>query len=209
MAALQIEVFSDVTCPWCFIGTRRLADALATVDGGADAVVTHRPFLLNPDVPAEGIDLAAHLGAKYGRDPGEMFAVVRTAAERSGLDLDPLRQPRTYPTIAAHTLLRHAEARGTAPALLDALFGAYFQDVRNVADPDVLAEVGGTHGFAPDEVRHLITDVAELARTREEAGRAARLGIRGVPHFVFSETLEFSGAQAPEVFQAALKQAAA
>jgi predicted DsbA family dithiol-disulfide isomerase len=208
MATVQIEVFSDITCPWCFIGTRRLADALAAWDGDG-AVVTHRPFLLNPDVPAEGIDLAAHLGAKYGRDPRAIFQVVRTAAEREGLDLDPLRQPRTYQTVAAHTLLRHAETRGTALALLDALFVAYFQEARNIADTDVLAEVGAAHGFEADEVRRLVTDAAELARTREEAGHAPRRGIHGVPHFVFNGALAFSGAQALEVYQAALRQAAA
>ena len=209
MPTVTIEIYSDITCPWYFIGTRRLADALALVDDGSQATVTHRPFLLNPDAPVEGLDLAAHLGEKYRRDPHELFHLVEAAAERSGIDLDLSAQPMTYPTIAAHTLLRHAGPRGTEWPLLDALFEAYFLAGRNIADHGVLAEVASAHGFAPDEARRLVGDQAELSLTRRQADQALALGIRGVPHFVFGDTLSFSGAQAPEVFQAALRQALA
>lgn len=209
MPTLTIEVHSDITCPWCFIGTRRLADALATLDGGAAVTVRHRPFLLKPDAPAEGIDLAAYLRQKYRRDPRELFQMVETAAAGSSLDLDLSRQPRIYPTVAAHTLLRHAERFGTAAALLDALFETYFLEGRNIADFDVLLDVAAAHGFDRAEARWLAADPDELARTRDEAGRALELGIRGVPHFVFGGTLSLSGAHPPEVFLAALRQALA
>lgn len=209
MPALTIEIYSDITCPWCFIGTRRLADVLASLEAGADTAVTHRPFLLNPDAPAEGLDLATHLREKYRRDPHDLFRMVEVAAERTGIDLDLSRQPMAYPTVAAHTLLRHAAPKGTARPLLDALFEAYFLAGRNIADQGVLAEVASAHGFTPDEVNRIVGSEADLALTRSEASAALAQGIRGVPHFTFGETVSFSGAQAPEVFDAAIRQALA
>jgi predicted DsbA family dithiol-disulfide isomerase len=209
MSALNIEIYSDITCPWCFIGTRRLADVLATLDPGADITVTHRPFLLNPDAPAEGLNLALHLSEKYQRDPSDLFRVVETAAEHSGIDLDLSKQPMTYPTVAAHTLLRHAGRKHTEQALLEALFEAYFIAGQNITDLGVLAATASAHGFTSDEVQAIVTAEAELVITRREAERALALGIRGVPHFVFGQALSFSGAQAPEVFQEAIQQALA
>jgi predicted DsbA family dithiol-disulfide isomerase len=206
MRPMTIEIFSDITCPWCFIGTRRLADAVARVDAGADVTVVHRPFLLNPDAPSEGLNLAAHLQEKYQRDPRDLFRMVETAAERSGLVLDLSVQSMTYPTVAAHTLLRHARPKDTERLLLDALFEAYFLAGRNIADHGVLAEIASAHGFTLDEARRLLEDEAELGVTRSLADQTLALGISSVPHFVFGDSLSFSGAQAPEVFEAALRK---
>jgi predicted DsbA family dithiol-disulfide isomerase len=209
MRPLTIEIYSDITCPWCLIGNRRLDDVLATLDIAADPILVHRPFLLNPDVLPEGINLAEHLGAKYRRDPQEMFRVVETAADLSGIDLELARQPMTYPTVAAHTLLRHAEPKGTGRALLTAFFDAYFVAARNIADVDVLAEVAEAHGFTADAARGITSDASELALTRREAEQAIMRGIRSVPHFVLGETVSISGAQAPETFESAIHQALA
>jgi predicted DsbA family dithiol-disulfide isomerase len=138
-----------------------------------------------------------------------MFAVVEKAARDSGLELDLTKQPTMYPTLAAHTLLRHAVERGTQVALMQALYQAYFIEAQNIADPEVLAALGAQHGFSHDEARRLVTDAVELLATQREADVAVQRGVRGVPLFVFDQRLAVSGAQRPQTLRAALSQALA
>ena len=203
---LQIDVFSDIVCPWCFIGMRRLESVLDSF--GEDVELRHHPYVLQPDAPAEGMDLHAMLRARYGTDPAQLFERAEAAARETGIPLDLSKQRMTYSTVAAHTLLRHAQEKGTQRALADALFEAYFLEARNVADPAVLAEVTTRHGFSADEVMRLVTDETELEETRREVEEAARIGVRGVPLFIFSRRLVLSGAQPVEVFRKAVSDAA-
>jgi predicted DsbA family dithiol-disulfide isomerase len=208
MASLNIDLFTDVCCPWCFIGTRRLEQAIAELAASADVTIVHRPFLLFPETPPEGIDIAAMLRQKYGvADARQAFAPAEAAARETGFALDLEKQPRAYSTVAAHTLIRHADARGTGRAVADALYVAHFIDAKNVADPDVLAAVAAAHGFAPDEARRIVQDEGELTATRAEAGRAGALGIRGVPHAMFNGMTTISGAQPLAVFRQAITSA--
>jgi predicted DsbA family dithiol-disulfide isomerase len=201
--ALTIDVFSDVVCPWCYIGTERLEGVLAELGDQVAVTVALHPFLLDDTTPVEGVEIAAMLRQKYGADPAAMFARVEGAARESGQALELARQPRMYPTVLAHTLLRHAAAKGTQRALSRALFRANFDEGRNIADVAVLTEVAAAHGFAADEVARRLGDPAELAETRRDAAAANRGGIRGVPFFVFGGTHAVSGAQPA----ATLKQA--
>lgn len=204
--SVTIDLYSDLVCPWCFIGSERLEHVLAA-HAGPPPLVRYRPFLLQPSTPAEGIDIPDMLRRKYGVDPAVMFARVEAAARDSGIPLDLSRQPRSYPTERGHTLLRHAGERGTQRALARALFHANFIDARNIADLDTLADVASAHGFTAAEVRTLLTDETELALTRTEVGQAHRLGIRAVPFFVFADRLAVSGAQPESVLRDALAQA--
>lgn len=206
MRTLTIDVVSDVMCPWCFIGAKRLRDALAALPD-VQATVRHVPFLLDPTTPAGGVDLRARLQAKYGADPDRMFGRVEAAARESGLDLDFSRVRRTYPTAAAHTLLRHAAAKGTQRALLDALYEAYFLRGADVGTADALADIAVHHGFTREEARRLASDESELAATREEAAAVSAQGVTGVPFFVFDERLAASGAQPVEVLRGAIEEA--
>jgi len=211
MRTLSIDLFSDVVCPWCHIGTAQLDTALARLaaEDGVTATVTYHPFLLDPSTPPEGVDLVARLRSKYGADPRTMFARVEQAGRNAGLALDFTRVTRTWPTDAAHTLLRHALGRGTQRALAKALFAAHFDEARNIADPDVLAEIAARHGFTVDEARALASDDEERATTRRLATTATARGIRGVPFFVFDQRLALSGAQPPDVLVAAAREALA
>lgn len=202
---MRIDIVSDIACPWCFIGIERLERALA--ETGAAATVTLHPFLLDPDGPDSGTDIRARLRQKLGGDPAPAFAMVEKAARESGIALDFEKLRMGYPTIRAHTLLRHAVAKGTQRALSRALFSAYFLEAKNVADPAVLAEVAGPHGFSPEEVSALVSDPEELRRTREEAEHAARSGVRGVPLFLFDGRAAISGAQPEAVFREAILKA--
>lgn len=206
MSVLPIEVVSDVICPWCFIGMRRLDQALAELPR-VKATVTHRPFLLDPSTPPEGADLRERLSAKYGMDPETMFARVEAAARSSGIPLDFARVRRTPSTVAAHTLLRHALAKGTQRALLRALWDAYFLEGRDVGDASVLASIASGHGFDVDEATRLARDEQEARETRQEAAEAGRQGVTGVPFFVFGGNLAMSGAQPVEVLKEAIERA--
>jgi predicted DsbA family dithiol-disulfide isomerase len=211
MDSLAIDVFSDVICPWCFIGARRLDQALEKLKGEApdrvSARVTFRPFLLDPSTPLEGADLRARLRAKYGGDPERMFANVEAAARSSGIPLDFSKVRRTPSTIAAHTLLRHAIARETQHDLAMALFDAYFLEGKDLGDPAQLAAVAAEHGFDADDAVTITTDERELRKTRHEAGDAVGRGIRAVPFFDFGGRATVSGAQPPDVLREVIVKA--
>ena len=209
MKTVQVDLFSDVNCPWCFIGARRLAKVADELKDEIQVEVRHHPYRLMPEATEEGLELAKHLKARYGQDPRPMFDRVEAAARDAGIDLDLSKQKYAYDTTSAHTLLRHAGPRGTQAALADALFVAHFQDARNVADGAVLAEIASRHGFTPAEVEALLADDAELAQTHDEMRVASEAGVQGVPLFVLDNRFSLSGAQPEEVFQRALRQAAA
>src|SRR5690554_6204134 len=122
MTTVQVDLFSDVNCPWCFIGARRLAKVADELKDEVQVEVRHHPFPLMPEATEEGLDLVDHLRQRYGGDPRPMFARVEAAAREAAIDLDLSKQKYAYDTTAAHTLLRHAESRGTQAALADALF---------------------------------------------------------------------------------------
>jgi predicted DsbA family dithiol-disulfide isomerase len=158
-------------------------------------------------VPPEGVSIPEKLRKKYGVDPRQLWGRVEAAARESGIALDLSLQPMMYPTAAAHTLVRHADAKGTQRALASAIFRAYFLDAANISDVGTLAGVAEQHGFTRDEALELASAEPELELTREEAISAAQGGIRGVPFFVFAGQLAVSGAQSVSVLQAAIRQA--
>jgi predicted DsbA family dithiol-disulfide isomerase len=133
--------------------------------------------------------------------------MVEDAARESGIPLDLMKQPFSYPTAAGHTLIRHAKDKGTQPALAKALHEAYFLLGQNIASRAVLVDIATRHGFTEDEATRLVEDEQELAITRSEAELAAARGIRGVPFFVFGDRLAVSGAQPVAVLQQAIREA--
>src|SRR5690606_24056924 len=126
----KIDVFTDIVCPWCLVGSIRLDRALAKLPADIQVEVENLPFYLDPDTPAEGVVVADMLRQKYGRDPKGLWERVEGEARMSGIDLDLSLQPRSYPTAKAHTLVRVANARGTGHALANAITAAYFLDHR-------------------------------------------------------------------------------
>ncbi|HXU01089.1 MAG TPA: DsbA family oxidoreductase [Polyangia bacterium] len=202
---LQIDLFADVVCPWCFLGSERLERVLTSL--GQPARVVHHPFMLDPNTPPEGDDVPARLRRKYRVPPEQLWARLEAEARKSDLQLDLSKQRWSYPTARAHTLIRHAAAKGTQRALVRALYQAYFQDARNIHDPATLADIAAPHGFDSDEVTRLTTDQGELAETHEEARAAAAAGVDGVPLFVFGQRLAVAGAQPEIVIKGAIEQA--
>jgi predicted DsbA family dithiol-disulfide isomerase len=203
---LKIDVFTDVVCPWCLVGSARLDKAIADLPDDIEVVMENHPFYLDPNTPAEGVVVADMLREKYGRDPKEMWARVEDEARKAGVELDLSQQPRMYPTKKAHTITRLAKPLGIQHELANAIANAYFLEHRQINDDNVLADIAAEYGFDRGDAIDAMNDENELAITEQLAVDAAAQGIRGVPFFVFGEKYALSGAQPDEVFQRALQQ---
>ncbi len=202
----EIDVFSDFVCPWCLIGTHRLTRVIDDLGMTGTTRIKYRPFMLDPNTPAEGKNIPDELRRKYGRDPAPMFARVEAEARASGIRLVLAKQPLMFPTARAHTLMQHTPVEGQH-ALAKALFEAYFLEGRNISDPAILVELGVAHGHTAEAVAGWVNDPEELAATRREAEQAARMGIQGAPFFIVDSALAISGAQPEDAFRRALLQA--
>lgn len=201
---IKIDVFSDPACPWCLVGLARLDKALAALPGDVAAEIVHHPFLLDANAPAEGEDVVEMLRAKYGRDPYEAWDRLEAEAKTSGVDLDMRKQKMRYASGPAEALIMAAE-KGVQHKLARALGDAYYLEARNIADPEVLADVAAGFGFSRDEAIAIATEPARQTAITQAAAEAAAQGINGVPFFIFQGKYALSGAQPEEVFARALE----
>lgn len=201
---LKIDVFTDVVCPWCLVGSARLDQALAALPEDVDVIVENHPFYLDPNVPPDGVDVGQMLKEKYGKEPSEMWARVEGEARKAGIELDLSQQPRMFNTAKAHTITRLSKANGNQHELANAIANAYFLEHRQINDDNVLADIAVDFGWDRGDALDAINDENELSITADLATSAAQQGIRGVPFFVFGEKYALSGAQPDEVFKQAL-----
>ncbi|AMV40154.1 DsbA family oxidoreductase [Planctomyces sp. SH-PL62] len=200
---LTIDVISDVICPWCFIGKRRLEKAL----NGRAATVRWHPFQLNPDMPREGIERREYRIRKFGsweRSQG-LDAQVAAAGRGEGIAFNFDRQSRTPNTLDAHRVIWLAGERGVQDAVAEALFLAYFTEGRDLADRETLAEIAAGAGLT--QVEELLAGDKGLDVVRAGEEQARHLGVSGVPFFVVNGKVALSGAQPPELFLQAFEQA--
>jgi len=200
---LTVEVVSDVVCPWCYIGKRRLEKALVLLGSDADVNVRFLPFQLNPDMPAGGMPRADYRKAKFGSLERSRQLDARLAAEGrgEGIEFAFERMARTPNTIAAHRLIDLAQRQGQGQKVVEELFRAYFEEGKDVGDPKVLDEIakrGGVSGW-PQEA-----DAKEVAALE---GEMRGLGISAVPTFIFDRKLGVSGAHPPEALAQAMREA--
>jgi predicted DsbA family dithiol-disulfide isomerase len=207
---LRIEVVSDVVCPWCYIGKRRLEKALALVAGSLAPQITWLPFQLNPGMPAEGMPRAEYRRAKFGSLERGRQLDARVAAEgrSEGIDFALERIERTPNTFAAHQLIDLAQQAGAGAAVVDALFRAYFEEARDVGDRGVLLGIAESAGLARAQVEARWADAAEARRVAELEDSMKALGISGVPTFILERKFGVSGAQPAEALAAAMREAA-
>jgi predicted DsbA family dithiol-disulfide isomerase len=209
-AALAIDVVSDVVCPWCFIGKRRLEKALALTPDIPVEVRWH-PYFLNPWVPREGISREQYLTTKFGsvdRYKGMAQRVAAAAAEE-GLTyaLDKIaRQPNT---LDCHRLILWAGNTGDPGRMKQRLMELYFSEGADLSDPEVLVGAAIDCGMDGDLVRRLLASDADVERVTREAEQAKEAGIDGVPCFILGGLLAVSGAQAPDDLAGAIARAAA
>jgi len=198
---IDIDIVSDAVCPWCFIGKRRLEEALDMAQGEFEVFVGWRPFQLNPDMPAEGADRKSYLAAKFGgADRADrMYQSVREAGATAGIDFRFEDIKRTPSTIDAHRLIGISGRAGVQDAVVEDLFRAYFLEGRDIGDRAVLTEIGVAAGFDAKVLGDYLAGPEDVERVRKEDETARRMGIQGVPCFIFNRKYAVSGAQEPEV----------
>jgi len=205
---MSIEVVSDVVCPWCYVGKRRLEAALAQSD---DAVVAvrWRPFQLDPTIPSEGLDRRAYMRAKFRDDArlAEVHARLRAVGAEVGIDFDFEAISRSPNTLDAHRLIRWAAASGVQDEVVEQLFSAYFEHGRDIGDRSVLAEIAGECGMDAEAVERRFAGDGDGEAVRAEIDEAQSLGVTGVPFFIFASRFAVSGAQSAEVLARAIKNA--
>jgi predicted DsbA family dithiol-disulfide isomerase len=208
MAELVVDIVSDVVCPWCYVGKKRLEAALAR--RGAAARVRWHPFQLNPDLPRAGIDRRKYLEAKFGSAAAarEVYERVEAAGRDTGIFFEFERIDRQPNTLDAHRLIAWAQARNPAAAadLVERLFRAYFTQGVDLGNIDALARLAGEAGYDAFAAKGLLT--ADEGRSAiVAADRHVRsLGVTGVPLFIFNQRTAVSGAQAPDALLAAMRQ---
>lgn len=210
--ALAIDVVSDVVCPWCFIGKRRLEAALAQLgsdNGPVRPVVTWQPFELNPDLPREGIDRRDYLDAKFGgrERAAQIYERVRAAGATVGIAFAFDRITRQPNTLDAHRLIAWAQARGDAEPLVERLFRAYFLEGRPIGEQAVLAEIAAESGFDRADARTMLATGEGEEPVRKAIQRFVDLGVGGVPFFILANRVAVSGAQEPRVLLDAIDEA--
>lgn len=219
-AKVTIDVWSDVMCPWCVIGTRQLATALEELDGEIEAEIRFRPFELNPDMPTEGEEQAAHIQRKYGRSPAESAGVrdrLKGFGDRVGYSFawdgaGEAPPAMMWNTFLAHKLLYWALRAGgpdTQGKLKRAMFDAHFQQRRNMSDPEVLVDLAVGVGLPKLGAAQALLDETIGKSVRHEEAMAWDMNITGVPAMVVNGKALIPGAQEPETYVALLRKVVA
>jgi predicted DsbA family dithiol-disulfide isomerase len=201
--AMLIDVYSDVVCPWCYIGERRLTKAL---EGRPEVEVRWRPFQLQPGMPEGGLPWAEFSRQKFGGEGNAeaTFSRVSAVGEQDGIHFDFGRVASAPNTIDAHRLILFADEYVTQWELADALFRAYFADGRNLNDHEQLVAVASSVGVDGQEVREYLAGEVGVSGVWSSQQEAGRLGITGVPFHVLDGRYALYGAQPVEVFGEAL-----
>ncbi len=206
---VKIDFVSDVSCPWCAIGLAALEQALDRLDGQVSAEIHFQPFELNPQMAAEGEDIAEHIRKKYGSTP-EQFAANRENIRARGEALGFVfgKRGRIYNTFDAHRLLHWAETAGHQQALKHALLRAYFTDGEDISSHDVLIRLAGKVGLPTARAREILSSDTYAAEVRAQERLYLGHGIHSVPAVIVNDQHLISGGQPVEVFEGALKQIA-
>ena len=197
---MLLEIFADTVCPWCYIGKRRLMRALANRPQPG-LVIRWRAFQLNPGMPMAGIDRAQYMTAKFGslERAQRVFDSVARVGRNEGINFYFDHIQRTPNTLRSHRLLQAAAKIGRESALLDRLYAAYFTEGVDIGDPEKLITMAEKIGLPVETARAAVEGIPEIDMALAEDFQSRRLGITGVPYFIFNGRFGLSGAQEPEV----------
>jgi predicted DsbA family dithiol-disulfide isomerase len=207
---LTVDVYSDVICPWCYVGKRRLERALKTWDG-VPVNIRWRPFQLNPTMPRNGIDRRQYLDAKFG-SPAAAQAIydhVSKADTEEAIQFAFARIARTPNTFAAHRLIWLAGHHDKQDEMVEMLFRQYFLEGGDIGDIKTLSQAAADTGLDRAAIETFLVGDGGIEAVKAEEAAGHRVGIRGVPYFVFNRTSALSGAQPPEQLLVAFRQSAA
>ena len=208
---LSIDIVSDVVCPWCFIGKRRLEAALELYrKGRPDAPapeITYHPFELNPDLPREGIARADYIAKKFGARGYSAHDRLVQAGKPLGIAFAFDKIGRQPNTLGAHMLIERARSSGVQPAVKEALMQAFFVDGLDLTDTGTLVRIASAAGLDRKEAEAALADEALRRAVAEQEDKARAMGVNGVPFFIFNNRLAVEGAQPPEVLLDAMLEA--
>jgi len=204
---LTIDVVSDVVCPWCYLGKKRLERALAAE---GDAIqVRWRPYQLDPTIPAGGLDRRTYMRNKFG-DDGRLEQIherLRALGAEEGIGFAFDKIERSPNTLDAHRLIRWAAEAGVQDAVVDKLFSLYFEQGRDIGDRKLLVEVAREAGMDALSVEKRLAGGTDESEVQQEIAQAQSLGVTGVPFFIFASRFGVPGAQSAEVLSSALERA--
>ena len=206
---VRIDIVSDVVCPWCFIGKKRLEDAVA-MKPDVPVELHWRPYFLNPWVPAEGMTRDDYLAAKFGSPDRykQIAGRVSAAAAAEGLTYAVDKMKRQPNTRDCHRLILWAQAIGKAPQMKQRLMDLYFTEGADLSDCEVLVKAAADVGLDATTIRHRLASDADIDLVEQAANSAKEAGIDGVPTFIIGGVAAISGAQDPQVLANAIEQVA-
>lgn len=207
-AGLTIDVVSDVVCPWCYLGKKRLERALAD-EAGEPIKVHWRPYQLDPSIPKGGLERRAYMINKFGND-GRIEAAherLRALGAEEGIAFAFDKIARAPNTLDAHRLIRWALAAGAQDKIVDRLFKLYFEEGRDIGDRALLIETAGECGMDKEVVEKLFAEGADEDEVRAEIAQAQEIGVTGVPFFIFAQRFGVPGAQSADVLATAIDRA--
>lgn len=207
---MKVEIYSDIACPWCYIGKRRFDQALAAYPGASEVEVVYRPYQLDPSAPQQAFPLLERLQRKFGARAAEMMQRVADAGRTEGIDMR-FADALAANTLAAHRLLRLAEheyGAGIQHALAERLFEAHFTNGRDIGDGAQLTDIAVDAGLDRERVAGYLASDEGAEETRAEIRAAQALGINAVPTFVFDERYAIQGGQPAPILLQALEMVA-
>jgi predicted DsbA family dithiol-disulfide isomerase len=195
MQKLEIDVISDVVCPWCYLGKRKLDAAMKQVEAFSYDV-RWRPFQLDPTIPPEGIARSEYMSRKFGAEKiAAIHARLEEAGQEEGLSFAFDKITRSPNTLDAHRLIRWAQPSGKQSDIVERLFKLYFVEGQDIGDRNVLIDVARQAELDVDLITRLFAEGVDIVPVQEEMSTAARMGISGVPFFIFGGKYAVSGAQ--------------
>jgi len=207
---IQVDIVSDIVCPWCWLGVRYFQKAAK--QSKHDVTLTWRPYMLDPEVPESGVPYNQYMKNKFGDGPSDRFKAMREALEAQGpalgIDFKFGQIPMRPNTLNAHRLLKWAQGQELGDTASDALFRAFFTELKDVGDHTILKEIAEEIGMDADLVAELLTKEDDKNAVREEIMFFRNLGVNAVPTFIYNGQFAVQGAQPVEAHVKALEQAA-
>ena len=202
-----IDVVSDVVCPWCFLGKRRLDKALEALN--FDIFIRWRPFQLDPTIPPEGVDRHQYMLNKFGAERLKtIHDPLIQAGEAEGVPYHFDRITRSPNTLDAHRLIRWSHTVNRQTEVVERLFMAYWSEGQDIGDRAVLARCAGEAGLNAQQIAELLASDQDVEDTKKEIAHAGNIGVTGVPTFILAQSYALSGAQSPAVLADAIGRVA-
>jgi predicted DsbA family dithiol-disulfide isomerase len=211
VTSLQIDIVSDIACPWCAIGYARLEQAMEALNDEMDFAIQWHAFELNPDPGAEAEPILPALARKYGRSEDEVRdnqAQMMVVARELGLNFEKLQERYTRNTFDAHRLVKWAGEQGKQTDMKMACFDAYFGRAKNISDPDVLTACAESAGLDGEQARAVLASDRYSEAVRQDEAKYQQAGVSAVPAYIINQKYLISGAQEPETLVQAFREIA-